>query len=41
MFFGRCDKFMPFGPCLKHGCFKIVGVFWLVERGDAKACMRK
>ncbi len=32
MLFGRCEislrDFMPFGPCPKHGCFRIVGSFW-------------
>ncbi len=30
MLYDRCEifllDFMPFGPCPKHGCFKIVGV---------------
>jgi hypothetical protein len=32
---------MPFGPCPKHGCFKIVGGWDWWRAGDAKACMRE
>jgi hypothetical protein len=27
---------MPFGPCPKHGCFKIVGGWGWWRRGDAR-----
>jgi hypothetical protein len=41
MLFGDCEislwDFMPFGPCPKHGCFKIVGG---VMVGDEEAMQR-